>query len=47
MPELLGLADRIAVMCDGRLSGILAAKDATEAAIMRLSTQFAPASPTH
>ena len=47
MPELLGLADRIAVMCDGRLSGILAAKDATEDAIMRLSTQFIPAGSTH
>ena len=42
MPELIGMADRIAVMCDGRLAGILDAANATEDAIMRLSTQFSP-----
>jgi methyl-galactoside transport system ATP-binding protein len=43
MPELLGLADRIAVMCEGRLSGVLDAGEASEPAIMSLSTQFRPA----
>lgn len=42
MPELIGIADRIAVMCEGRLSGILNAEDASEDAIMTLSTQFRP-----
>lgn len=42
MPELLGMADRIAVMCEGRLSGILNAAEASEDAIMTLSTQFRP-----
>lgn len=41
MPELLGLADRIMVMCEGRLSGILARSEATEQEILRLATQFA------
>jgi methyl-galactoside transport system ATP-binding protein len=38
MPELLGMSDRIMVMCDGRLSGIIAGADATEEEIMRLAT---------
>lgn len=40
MPELLGMSDRIMVMCEGRLSGIVAGKDASQEQIMRLSTQF-------
>ena len=40
MPELLGMADRIMVMCDGRVTGILDGRTATEEAIMRLATQF-------
>lgn len=40
MPELLGMSDRILVMCEGRLSGILEGKNASEEEIMRLATQF-------
>lgn len=40
MPELLGMSDRIMVMCEGRLSGIIDGKDATEEKIMKLATQF-------
>lgn len=40
MPELMGMSDRIMVMCEGRLSGIIDGKDATEEKIMRLATQF-------
>ena len=37
MPEILGLADRIYVMQNGRISGELAAEDATEEAILALA----------
>lgn len=40
MPELLGMSDRIMVMCEGRLSGIINGKDATEEEVMRLATRF-------
>ncbi len=40
MPEILGIADRIIVMCDGRITGELAAKDATQSEILRLATRF-------
>ncbi|NOU96910.1 ATP-binding cassette domain-containing protein [Paenibacillus sp. LMG 31456] len=40
MPELLGMSDRIMVMCQGRLSGIIEGKDATEEHIMRLATKY-------
>lgn len=39
MPELLGMSDRIMVMCEGRLSGILSGAAATEEEIMRLATK--------
>lgn len=39
MPELLGMSDRIMVMCEGRLSGVIAGADATEEEIMRLATK--------
>jgi methyl-galactoside transport system ATP-binding protein len=39
-PELLGMSDRIMVMCEGRLSGIVAGREASEEQIMRLATQF-------
>ena len=41
MSELIGMSDRIMVMCDGRLTGILDAKDATQENVMGLATQFA------
>lgn len=38
MPELLGMSDRIMVMCEGRVTGIVDRKNATEEEIMRLAT---------
>ncbi|TCL61455.1 methyl-galactoside transport system ATP-binding protein [Hydrogenispora ethanolica] len=40
MPELLGMSDRIMVMCEGRLSGIVDGRSATQEEIMRLATRF-------
>lgn len=40
MNELLGLADRIMVMCEGRKTGELNRQDFSEEAIMQLATQF-------
>lgn len=40
MPELLGMSDRIMVMCDGRVTGILEGKTATQEEIMRLAAKF-------
>ena len=41
MPELLGVSDRIMVMCEGRVTGFLEGKSATQEDIMRLAAQFA------
>ncbi|MGE5703148.1 MAG: sugar ABC transporter ATP-binding protein [Clostridia bacterium] len=38
MSELLGMSDRIMVMCEGRRTGVLDGKEASEEAIMRLAT---------
>lgn len=38
--ELLGLADRIMVMCEGRKTGEVSRKDFKEETIMKLATQF-------
>ncbi len=38
MPELLGMADRIMVMCEGRVTGTLDRKDADQVSIMKLAT---------
>lgn len=40
LPELLGMCDRIAVMCEGRVTGILNRAEATQEAILALATQF-------
>ena len=40
MNELLGMADRIMVMCDGRKTGELDREQFSEEAIMQLATQF-------
>ncbi len=40
MPELIGMSDRIMVMCEGRVSGFVEGKDATQEEIMRLAAQF-------
>ena len=40
MAELIGMSDRIMVMCDGRITGFIDGKDATQENIMELATQF-------
>ena len=40
MSELIGMSDRIMVMCDGRLTGEINGQDATQENIMTLATQF-------
>jgi len=40
MPELLGMSDRIMVMCAGRVSGIVDGKEANQELIMKYATQF-------
>lgn len=40
MPELLGICDRIMVMSNGHLAGILDIKDATQEEIMRLAALY-------
>jgi ribose transport system ATP-binding protein len=39
LPEILRMSDRIVVMCEGRITGELAAGDATQEGIMQLATQ--------
>ena len=38
LPEILGISDRIAVMCEGRLAGILSRREATQEKVMMLAT---------
>jgi methyl-galactoside transport system ATP-binding protein len=40
MPELIGISDRIMVMCEGRVTGFLDGKNATQEEIMRMAAQF-------
>ncbi|MDD7267790.1 MAG: sugar ABC transporter ATP-binding protein [Lachnospiraceae bacterium] len=40
MPELLGMSDRIMVMCNGQLTGELNKEEATQENIMHLATRF-------
>ncbi|MTK10626.1 MAG: sugar ABC transporter ATP-binding protein [Clostridiaceae bacterium] len=40
MPELLGMSDRIMVMCEGHLSGIIDGKSATEEVVMQLAAKY-------
>ena len=40
LPEILGMSDRVMVMCEGRMTGIVSGAEATQEAIMHLSTQF-------
>jgi len=40
MPEVMGIADRIIVMCDGRITGELDARNTTQNEILTLATQF-------
>lgn len=39
LPEILRMSHRVIVMCEGRVTGELAAADASQEAIMRLATQ--------
>ncbi|MDO5563785.1 MAG: sugar ABC transporter ATP-binding protein [Eubacteriales bacterium] len=40
MSELMGMSDRIMVMCDGRMTGIIDGEKANQENIMALATQF-------
>ncbi|MDR2738731.1 MAG: sugar ABC transporter ATP-binding protein [Treponema sp.] len=39
LPEIIGMSDRIVVMREGRINGILSREEATQESIMRLATQ--------
>ncbi len=47
MPEVLALSDRIVVFREGRISGILDARDATENNLMELMAVSSTAHATH
>lgn len=40
MPELMGVSDRIMVMCEGKLTGFVEGEEMQEENIMRLATKF-------
>ena len=40
MSELIGMSDRILVMCEGRMSGIVDANNTSQEEIMRLATLY-------
>jgi len=40
MPELIGMSDNILVMCEGRLTGSLNGKEATQIEIMKYATSY-------
>ena len=40
LPEILGFADRIIVMCDGRVVGEVMAEETTQEEILTLATKF-------
>ena len=40
MPELLGMSDRVMVMCAGRMTGMLERAEASQVSVMRLATAF-------
>lgn len=40
MPEIMGISDRIIVMCDGRITGELMQEDATQDQILTYATRF-------
>ena len=45
MEEVLGVSDRVAVMHEGRLTGVLGREECSEEAVMRLAVGHAPAPP--
>jgi methyl-galactoside transport system ATP-binding protein len=40
MPELIGMSDRIVVMCNGHITGVVEGDEATQERIMSLATKF-------
>ena len=40
LPEVMGISDRIVVMCDGRITGELSPEEATEDRILAYATEF-------
>lgn len=40
IPEIIGIADRIIVMCDGRITGELSKEEATQEKVLTLATRF-------
>ena len=46
MSEIIGMSNRVMVMCDGRITGFIDGKDATQENIMALATQFETAPET-
>ena len=40
MAEIIGMSDRVMVMCDGRITGFIDGKEANQENIMHLATQF-------
>lgn len=40
MGELIGMSDRIMVMCDGKVTGFIDSADATQESVMTLATKF-------
>lgn len=40
MPELLGMSDRVMVMCEGTVTGILSGDEADQVKVMNYATQF-------
>ena len=45
MEEILRMSDRIVVMCDGRITGVMNNVEATQEKIMELATRFNPTDP--
>jgi ribose transport system ATP-binding protein len=39
LPEILRMSHRVVVMCEGRITGVLDASEATQESIMKLATQ--------
>ncbi len=40
LPEVIGIADRIIVMCDGRITGELPGRTSTQEEVLKLATRF-------
>lgn len=40
MPEVLGIADRVIIMCGGRITGEVMAREATQSEVLKYATEF-------